>query len=213
MTKRTTVITNDPLAEKYYHLSPYAYCAGDPVNFVDPDGRKIYYADGVPEWFKERFAATIQYMNEKGTSWIFKKLQDSDNVYYVDYSNGKIGYKISEKTIYWNPNAFKNTNGAIVFPATILAHEGAHALQHDEYGDEQYKEKKGTVDAEYGDLIEQEVITKIEQNVAKLHGDISEYEVTRKNHSISNLFILDTRIYGLAAEYYREEIIDKINKE
>ena len=31
----------DPLAEKYYHLSPYAYCAGDPVNLVDPDGRKL----------------------------------------------------------------------------------------------------------------------------------------------------------------------------
>ena len=31
----------DPLAEKYYHLSPYAYCAGDPVNLIDPDGRKI----------------------------------------------------------------------------------------------------------------------------------------------------------------------------
>ena len=31
----------DPLAEKYYHISPYAYCAGDPVNLVDPDGRKI----------------------------------------------------------------------------------------------------------------------------------------------------------------------------
>ena len=24
----------DPLAEKYYHLSPYAYCAGNPVNVV-----------------------------------------------------------------------------------------------------------------------------------------------------------------------------------
>ena len=22
----------DPLAEKYYHISPYAYCAGNPVN-------------------------------------------------------------------------------------------------------------------------------------------------------------------------------------
>ena len=26
---------------KFYHLSPYAYCAGDPVNLVDPDGRKL----------------------------------------------------------------------------------------------------------------------------------------------------------------------------
>ena len=32
----------DPLAEKYYHVSPYAYCAGDPVNKIDPDGREVY---------------------------------------------------------------------------------------------------------------------------------------------------------------------------
>ena len=30
--------TPDPLAEKYYPISPYAYCAGNPVNLVDPDG-------------------------------------------------------------------------------------------------------------------------------------------------------------------------------
>ena len=30
----------DPLSEKYYGVSPYAYCAGDPVNMVDEDGRE-----------------------------------------------------------------------------------------------------------------------------------------------------------------------------
>ncbi len=30
----------DPLAEKYYNVSPYAYCAGNPVKFVDPDGKE-----------------------------------------------------------------------------------------------------------------------------------------------------------------------------
>lgn len=29
----------DPLCEKYYSLSPYAYCAGNPVNVMDPKGR------------------------------------------------------------------------------------------------------------------------------------------------------------------------------
>ena len=29
----------DPKAEEFYHISPYVYCAGDPVNLVDPDGR------------------------------------------------------------------------------------------------------------------------------------------------------------------------------
>ena len=32
----------DPLCEKYYNVSPYVYCAGNPVNYVDPDGREVY---------------------------------------------------------------------------------------------------------------------------------------------------------------------------
>ena len=28
----------DPLCEKYYSISPYAYCAGNPVMLIDPDG-------------------------------------------------------------------------------------------------------------------------------------------------------------------------------
>ena len=35
----------------------YAYCAGDPVNFIDPDGRKIEFRKDVPEWVKQRYYA------------------------------------------------------------------------------------------------------------------------------------------------------------
>ena len=31
----------DPLCEKYYWLSPYLYCANNPVNAMDPDGKVI----------------------------------------------------------------------------------------------------------------------------------------------------------------------------
>ncbi len=31
----------DPKAESFYHISPYSYCAGDPVNLVDPDGEVV----------------------------------------------------------------------------------------------------------------------------------------------------------------------------
>ena len=34
----------DPLCEKYYHISPYAYCANDPVNFIDLEGTEIINA-------------------------------------------------------------------------------------------------------------------------------------------------------------------------
>ncbi len=33
--------TMDPLCEKYYGVSPYAYCGGNPVNCIDPDGRDV----------------------------------------------------------------------------------------------------------------------------------------------------------------------------
>ena len=32
----------DPMAEKYYSISPYAYCAGNPINLVDPEGMDIW---------------------------------------------------------------------------------------------------------------------------------------------------------------------------
>jgi len=33
----------DPMADKYPGLSPYAYCAWNPVKLVDPDGRDTVY--------------------------------------------------------------------------------------------------------------------------------------------------------------------------
>ena len=34
-------LSTDPLFEKYVGMSPYNYCAGNPVMMVDPDGREI----------------------------------------------------------------------------------------------------------------------------------------------------------------------------
>lgn len=33
-------MTPDPLSEKYYGISPYAFCNNNPVNLVDPDGER-----------------------------------------------------------------------------------------------------------------------------------------------------------------------------
>ena len=45
----------DPMFEKYMGMTPYNYCAGNPVKMVDPDGRLIWFAPiivkGVGEFF------------------------------------------------------------------------------------------------------------------------------------------------------------------
>ena len=38
--------TMDPLAEKYYSTSPYAYCVNNPMRFVDTDGKWVEDANG-----------------------------------------------------------------------------------------------------------------------------------------------------------------------
>ena len=32
----------DPLCHKYYSISPYAYCADNPIRYIDPDGRETH---------------------------------------------------------------------------------------------------------------------------------------------------------------------------
>jgi RHS repeat-associated protein len=40
-----TFISRDPMFEKYPSISPYTYCANNPMKFVDPTGRDIYQVD------------------------------------------------------------------------------------------------------------------------------------------------------------------------
>lgn len=56
-------LTADEMAEEYYSMSPYSFCAGNPVNRIDPDGkawRPTYlYFDGTPcgyVWVPEEFS-------------------------------------------------------------------------------------------------------------------------------------------------------------
>ena len=43
--------TMDRECESFFHLSPYTFCAGDPINFTDPTGNRVVaYDDDGTEW-------------------------------------------------------------------------------------------------------------------------------------------------------------------
>ena len=40
----------DPIVEKYSNISPYAYCGGNPIKRIDPDGKQWVDAKNRPMW-------------------------------------------------------------------------------------------------------------------------------------------------------------------
>lgn len=201
----------DPFAEKYYNLSPYLYCAGNPVNMLDPHGEKIFFAKGTSEEFKRKFAEAIRFMNIKGTSYNLARLEQSDDVYYIaEVTDNGNRFSRKDNTIYWNPDlAFLSTNNVMISSVTVLAHEASHAAKYDSVRHNQealaaYNASRDKKDKNNPYLTKEEerVITTTEQYAAHKHGEIPEWIVTRKDHSIKDMkipphhaTILDVLIY------------------
>ena len=91
----------DPLAEKYYSISPYAYCAGNPVNLVDPEGKDgmvtgegtkdnpyiitaVYYykegEDGLDDEYINALKSAIDQYNNAG---LIKDKKDGKTIYLI----------------------------------------------------------------------------------------------------------------------------------
>ena len=87
----------DPLAEKYYAVSPYAYCLGNPITFIDPNGEST--------WVKLADDGTYVVI-EGGNAF------DNDlNVYmtFVDENGHRQRGESIGKTV--SPYSFFNTDG------------------------------------------------------------------------------------------------------
>lgn len=180
----------DPLSEKYYGISPYAYCAGDPVNLVDPKGDTLRFAADVSEAFKRAFAEAVQYMNASETSYNLAKLHSSSNVYYIEETHNASSFFHpgdktnggSSGTVYWNSNVILETGeGVWISPITQLAHEFGHAAGYDE-SPEDYNRRKASQDSQYNNKEERKVILTTEQYAAQQHGEIQKGETTRTRH-------------------------------
>ncbi len=172
----------DPLSDKYHSISPFAYVANNPIKFIDPDGRKIKFANGVSKKFKRQFAEAVQFLNENGAAGILAQLESSETIFLINQSEDGSFFDGETNTILWNPEqAILTDNLVELSPTTVLNHEADHGLQSDKNPD-QLKKDKDIPDKDFGDKEEERVITGSEQDTARRLGEIEADEVTRTNH-------------------------------
>ena len=89
----------DPMSDKYPSISPYAYCAWNPVRLLDPDGREIKFdpeSEGIiAEFRKNTESAIISAQTMEQRNELQKALDEldvlnkSDQMYHIEY--GKTG--------------------------------------------------------------------------------------------------------------------------
>lgn len=78
----TMWLSVDPLSDKYPNISPYAYCAWNPVKLVDPDGRDVYIIG-----------------DEKSKAEALRQIQQkSKNMTFSIDKNGKLSFEGEAKT-------------------------------------------------------------------------------------------------------------------
>ncbi len=129
----------DPMSDKYPSLSPYVYCANNPIKLVDPNGEKV---KTTLAFQNSAYNQVFQNLAETNTTYqrIISKYQDNNHDFILDYSTeltskagsnqmsytikaGKITYtKANSK--YYRPNGGDQCEIAMV---KTLLHEAVHA--------------------------------------------------------------------------------------
>jgi hypothetical protein len=175
----------DPLAEKFPYNATYAFQENKMGLGRELEGLELVYRKNTSPIFKKKFAMTIQYMNNRGTSGMIAKLNRIGRTILIDNTGKGSYYKPSEQAIYWDPTAgIKTDKGHLLSPATVLNHEVDHALEH-KINPKEFKKNTDSYtgyDPQYDTKEEKRVITISEQKTALKHGEIMKGEVTRTNH-------------------------------
>ena len=135
----TMWLSVDPLADKYPSVSPYVYCAWNPVKLVDPDGAEIWIGT-YNERNRRKYipnhkgntgvaAALDKIYKTKAGKFVINSLIKSDNKYFISEKanpsgNDNPGYVDANNQVYLN-------SGEHGLHPLTLSHELFHAFQDD----------------------------------------------------------------------------------
>ena len=130
--------TIDPLAEKYYGISPYAYCAGNPILYTDPNGKEIWigstrYTAGMQYKGKDQFTrsmiSALNLIYKSGGDKAIGDLVKSKAKYNYKENNSEAGHTVQNKDGSVDINI--NTGGGRNQFISATAHETMHGVQYE----------------------------------------------------------------------------------
>lgn len=201
----------DPLAEDYPYNSTYAFQENKMGLGRELEGLELVYRKGTSPEFKEKFAKTVNFMNDKGTSGQLAELNEMSETTLIDNTGNGSFYRPSTDELFWDPTmAVETTNNKIMSPATVLGHEIDHALSDKKDSVKHAENSKKGSDAKYDTKEEKRVIQGSEQTTAKKHGDIKPGEVTRKDHGGSARYAPDPTSNKNTKEKPKEIVLPEI---
>ena len=87
----TMWLSVDPLADKYPNISPYAYCAWNPVKLVDPDGKEVDVSQ-LPSEYQKRLMSCLSAITGLALSVKDGKIRYDENT--TDYNKGSMSARI-----------------------------------------------------------------------------------------------------------------------
>ena len=124
----------DPMSDKYPSMSPYNYCANNPVILVDPDGREVIFNSlidvivvGTQLLFNSHFRENYKALKNSTETYLFRGSKN--------YNEGKGGkFHTNGEILIIDYNLSKDGKGNNCF--TNIRHETEHANQfeHGELG-------------------------------------------------------------------------------
>jgi RHS repeat-associated protein len=137
--------TVDPLAEKYYSVSPYVYCNNNPVRFMDSDGREfidsngkrvtiMYNRDGSLSFSKNATtdivrAANALNLTDAGRSQLVKMDQSDIKVKLNISSDTKITQRADGKTSYVYGEAIQGNYNEKDNYGRKVNHDGTYGIK------------------------------------------------------------------------------------
>ena len=145
----TMWLSVDPMANKYPSISPYAYCAWNPVKLVDSDGRELYIPD-------------TQSPNHEGSrNDLISLLVHSRNNKYIQIgTDGKVSIDFGDKTRKQIDNILRDDNGLNLLNMLVSSNkkyfyessDDATSVYNDGKNHSMYDEHKGIINASNGGL-------------------------------------------------------------